>query len=66
MESENAPGLLGLPRFLTENHHPLFRKMLYQVSFTGGEKPMPYGWATGSVQVTAAIFGPSGLSGANG
>jgi len=31
----------------------------YQVPFGSREMPMPYGWGTGGVQVTAAIVGPS-------
>ncbi|EGR2743405.1 carbon-phosphorus lyase [Vibrio parahaemolyticus] len=31
----------------------------YQVPFGGREMPMPYGWGTGGVQVTAAIIGTS-------
>jgi alpha-D-ribose 1-methylphosphonate 5-phosphate C-P lyase len=31
----------------------------YQVPFASREMPMPYGWGTGGVQVTAAILGPS-------
>ena len=31
----------------------------YQVPFASREMPMPYGWGTGGVQVTAAIIGPS-------
>jgi len=30
----------------------------YQVPFSSREMPMPYGWGTGGVQVTAAIIGP--------
>lgn len=30
----------------------------YQVPFGSREMPMPYGWGTGGVQVTAAIIGP--------
>ena len=30
----------------------------YQVPFASREMPMPYGWGTGGVQVTAAILGP--------
>ncbi|MEM9684299.1 MAG: alpha-D-ribose 1-methylphosphonate 5-phosphate C-P-lyase PhnJ [Pseudomonadota bacterium] len=30
----------------------------YQVPFAGREMPMPYGWGTGGVQVTAGIIGP--------
>ncbi|KLN59796.1 carbon-phosphorus lyase [Kiloniella spongiae] len=31
----------------------------YQVPFAGREMPMPYGWGTGGVQVTATVIGPS-------
>ena len=30
----------------------------YQVPFGGREMPMPYGWGTGGIQVSAAIIGP--------
>ncbi len=30
----------------------------YQVPFAGREMPMPYGWGTGGVQVTAAVLSP--------
>jgi alpha-D-ribose 1-methylphosphonate 5-phosphate C-P lyase len=30
----------------------------YQVPFASREMPMPYGWGTGGVQVTASILGP--------
>jgi alpha-D-ribose 1-methylphosphonate 5-phosphate C-P lyase len=30
----------------------------YQAPFASREMPMPYGWGTGGVQVTAAILGP--------
>src|SRR5262245_43926998 len=30
----------------------------YQVPFASREMPMPYGWCTGGVQVTASIIGP--------
>jgi alpha-D-ribose 1-methylphosphonate 5-phosphate C-P lyase len=30
----------------------------YQVPFASREMPMPYGWGTGGVQITAAILGP--------
>jgi alpha-D-ribose 1-methylphosphonate 5-phosphate C-P lyase len=30
----------------------------YQVPFASREMPMPYGWGTGGVQITAAIIGP--------
>src|SRR5712691_2637801 len=31
----------------------------YQVPFAGREMPLPYGWGTGGIQVTAAIAGRS-------
>lgn len=31
----------------------------YQVPFASREMPMPYGWGTGGVQVTAAVLGPA-------
>jgi alpha-D-ribose 1-methylphosphonate 5-phosphate C-P lyase len=30
----------------------------YQVPFASREMPMPYGWGTGGVQITAAVIGP--------
>src|SRR5947207_12923455 len=30
----------------------------YQVPFASREMPMPYGWGTGGVQVTASVLGP--------
>ena len=30
----------------------------YQVPFAGREKPLPYGWGTGGIQVTASVIGP--------
>jgi alpha-D-ribose 1-methylphosphonate 5-phosphate C-P lyase len=30
----------------------------YQVPFAGREMPLPYGWGTGGIQVTASIIGP--------
>ena len=31
----------------------------YQVPFASREMPMPYGWGTGGVQVTASVLGPA-------
>jgi alpha-D-ribose 1-methylphosphonate 5-phosphate C-P lyase len=31
----------------------------YQVAFGSREMPLPYGWGTGGIQVTAAIIGPA-------
>jgi alpha-D-ribose 1-methylphosphonate 5-phosphate C-P lyase len=33
----------------------------YQVPFGGREMPMPYGWGTGGIQVTASIIGPTDI-----
>jgi alpha-D-ribose 1-methylphosphonate 5-phosphate C-P lyase len=33
----------------------------YQVPFAGREMPMPYGWGTGGVQVTAAVLAPQDI-----
>lgn len=33
----------------------------YQVPFSSREMPMPYGWGTGGVQVTASIIGPNDI-----
>ena len=33
----------------------------YQVPFASREMPMPYGWGTGGVQVTAAVLGPDDI-----
>ena len=30
----------------------------YQVPFAGREMPMPYGWGTGGIQVSASVLGP--------
>ena len=31
----------------------------YQVPFGGREMPLPYGWGTGGIQVTASVIGPA-------
>jgi len=31
----------------------------YQVPFAGREMPLPYGWGTGGIQVTASVIGPA-------
>ena len=31
----------------------------YQVPFGGREMPMPYGWGTGGIQLTASVIGPN-------
>ena len=51
--------------YLDENSKRLIRRALlkavaipgYQVPFGGREMPMPYGWGTGGIQLTASIIG---------
>ena len=33
----------------------------YQVPFASREMPMPYGWGTGGIQVTASVIGPDDI-----
>lgn len=52
--------------YLDEHSKRMLRRALlkavaipgYQVPFAGREMPMPYGWGTGGIQVTAAVIGP--------
>jgi alpha-D-ribose 1-methylphosphonate 5-phosphate C-P lyase len=60
-------GLLGGYNFayLDEGTKRMIRRTLlkavaipgYQVPFAGREMPMPYGWGTGGIQITASIIG---------
>ena len=51
--------------FLDERTKKMIRRAMlkavavpgYQVPFGGREMPLPYGWGTGGIQVTAAIIG---------
>ncbi|WP_227104133.1 alpha-D-ribose 1-methylphosphonate 5-phosphate C-P-lyase PhnJ [Chromobacterium rhizoryzae] len=51
--------------FLDENTKRMLRRALlkavavpgYQVPFGGREMPLPYGWGTGGIQVTASVIG---------
>jgi alpha-D-ribose 1-methylphosphonate 5-phosphate C-P lyase len=51
--------------YLDENTKRMIRRALlkavaipgYQVPFGGREMPMPYGWGTGGIQVTASVIG---------
>lgn len=53
--------------FLDEQTKRMIRRALlkavaipgYQVPFASREMPMPYGWGTGGIQVTASVIGPS-------
>src|SRR5262249_31270327 len=52
--------------YLDEQTKPMIRRAVlqaiaiprYHVAFATREMPMPYGWGTGGVQVTASIIGP--------
>jgi len=52
--------------YLDENSKRMIRRALlkavaipgYQVPFGSREMPLPYGWGTGGIQVTASIIGP--------
>jgi alpha-D-ribose 1-methylphosphonate 5-phosphate C-P lyase len=60
----NAPGYNFA--YLDEQTKRMIRRAIlkgvaipgYQVPFASREMPMPYGWGTGGVQVTAAVLGP--------
>jgi len=61
----NAPAAYNFA-YLDEQTKRMIRRAIlkaiaipgYQVPFASSEMPMPYGWGTGGVQVTAAILGP--------
>ncbi len=65
-----APAPLAEPgynyAFLDEQTKRMIRRAIlkavaipgYQVPFGGREMPLPYGWGTGGIQVTASIIGP--------
>lgn len=61
----STPGLTFNFAFLDEQTKRMIRRAIlkaiaipgYQVPFASREMPMPYGWGTGGVQVTAAILG---------
>ena len=52
--------------YLDENTKRMIRRAIlkavavpgYQVPFSSREMPMPYGWGTGGIQITASIIGP--------
>jgi alpha-D-ribose 1-methylphosphonate 5-phosphate C-P lyase len=62
----NAPAPAYNFAYLDEQTKRMIRRAIlkgiaipgYQVPFASREMPMPYGWGTGGVQVTAAILGP--------
>lgn len=55
--------------YLDENSKRMIRRAIlkavaipgYQVPFAGKEMPMPYGWGTGGVQLTASVIGPNDI-----
>lgn len=63
--AERLPGGYNFA-YLDEQTKRMIRRALlkavavpgYQVPFAGREMPLPYGWGTGGIQVTAAIIGP--------
>jgi alpha-D-ribose 1-methylphosphonate 5-phosphate C-P lyase len=63
----NAPGYNFA--YLDEQTKRMIRRAIlkaiaipgYQVPFASREMPMPYGWGTGGVQVTASILGPQDI-----
>jgi len=63
----NPPAVEGYNfAYLDEQTKRMIRRSLlkavaipgYQVPFGSREMPLPYGWGTGGIQVTAAIIGP--------
>ena len=63
---EKAPGMAGYNfAYLDEQTKRMIRRAIlkavavpgYQVPFASREMPMPYGWGTGGIQVTASIIG---------
>ena len=52
--------------YLDENTKRMIRRAVlkavaipgHQVPFGGREMPLPYGWGTGGIQVTASLLGP--------
>ena len=65
----NAPAPVYNFAYLDEQTKRMIRRAIlkgiaipgYQVPFASREMPMPYGWGTGGVQVTAAILGPDDM-----
>ncbi len=55
--------------YLDENTKRMIRRAIlkaiaipgYQVPFGSREMPMPYGWGTGGIQVTASVIGPQDI-----
>ncbi len=65
--AQTATGATGFNHaYLDEQTKRMIRRALlkaiaipgYQVPFGGREMPIPYGWGTGGIQVTASLIGP--------
>lgn len=62
----NAPTVRYNFAYLDEQTKRMIRRAIlkaiaipgYQVPFASREMPMPYGWGTGGVQITASVIGP--------
>jgi alpha-D-ribose 1-methylphosphonate 5-phosphate C-P lyase len=70
LETETAPATRRYNfAYLDEQTKRMIRRAIlkaiaipgYQVPFASREMPMPYGWGTGGVQVTASILGPDDI-----
>src|SRR5690606_21032889 len=66
MSPSNAPERYYNYAYLDEQTKRMIRRSIlkalaipgYQVPFGSREMPVPYGWGTGGIQLTAAIIGP--------
>ena len=67
IEETSSPGLTGYNfAYLDEGTKRMIRRAIlkavaipgHQVSFGSREMPLPYGWGTGGIQVTASVIGP--------
>jgi len=66
-ERKTWRGLMGYnPAFLDETTKRMIRRTLlkavaipgHQIPFASREIPLPYGWGTGGIQITASLIGP--------
>ncbi len=67
LNKKSWKGLLGYnPAFLDETTKRRIRRTIlkavaipgHQIPFAGREMPLPYGWGTGGIQITASLIGP--------
>ncbi len=70
LEQDAEPRLPGVNfAYLDERTKRMIRRAIlkavaipgYQVPFGSREMPLPYGWGTGGIQVTAALIGPADI-----